>query len=87
MILHYRQYMKTIRRTLIALAGVAALALPATALAGNPSTGDVLSVSGTTGGGGSLPFTGMNLVFILAAGVGLLLLGIVLRRRTGDETR
>jgi hypothetical protein len=79
--------MKTIRRILIALAGVAALALPATALAGNPSTGDVLSISGSTGGGGSLPFTGLNLAFIVAAGVGLLLLGFVLRRRTSNENR
>lgn len=79
--------MKNIRRILIALAGVAALALPATALAGNPSTGDVLSVSGSAGGGGSLPFTGMNLAFVVAAGLGLLLLGFVLRRRTGDQAR
>jgi hypothetical protein len=79
--------MKNIRRILIALAGVAALALPATALAGNPSTGDVLSVSGSTGGGGSLPFTGMNLAVVVAIGLGLLLLGFVLRRRTGNQTR
>jgi hypothetical protein len=79
--------MKNIRRILIALAGVAALALPATALAGNPSTGDVLSVSGSTGGGGSLPFTGMNLAVVVAIGLGLLLLGFVLRRRTGDQNR
>lgn len=79
--------MKNIRRIFIALAGVAALALPATALAGNPSTGDVLSVSGSTGGGGSLPFTGMNLAVVVGIGVGLLLLGFVLRRRSGDQTR
>lgn len=79
--------MKNIRRIFIALAGVAALALPATALAGNPSTGDVLSVSGSTGGGGSLPFTGMNLAVVVGIGVGLLLLGFLLRRRSGDQTR
>jgi len=79
--------MKNIRRIFIALAGVAALALPATAFAGNPSTGDVLSVSGSTGGGGTLPFTGLNLAVVIGIGVGLLLLGLVLRRRTGNETR
>lgn len=79
--------MKNIRRIFIALAGVAALALPATAFAGNPSTGDVLSVSGSTGGGGTLPFTGMNLAVVVGIGVGLLVLGLVLRRRTGNETR
>jgi hypothetical protein len=78
--------MKNIRRILIALAGVAALALPATALAGNPSTGDVLSVSGSSGGGGSLPFTGMNLAVVVGIGIGLLILGFVLRRRTGNQT-
>lgn len=79
--------MKNIRRIFIALAGVAALALPATAFAGNPSTGDVLSVSGSTGSGGTLPFTGLNLAVVIGIGVGLLLLGLVLRRRTGNETR
>lgn len=79
--------MKNLRRMLIVLAGVAALALPATAFAGNPSTGDVLSVSGSTGGTGSLPFTGMNLAVVVAIALGLLVLGFVLRRRTGDQSR
>lgn len=79
--------MKNIRRILIALAGIAALALPATAFAGNPSTGDVLSVSGSTGGSGSLPFTGMNLAVVVAIALGLLLLGFVLRRRTREQSR
>lgn len=79
--------MKNIRRISIALAGVAALALPATALAGNPSTGDVLSVSGSSGGGGSLPFTGLNLTVVAAIGIGLLVLGLVLRRRAGNQAR
>jgi hypothetical protein len=87
--LHYGQFMKHIRRILVSLAGLTALALPATALAGNASTGGPLSVSvsGSDGGGGTLPFTGMNLVLIVGIGLGLLLLGLVLRRRSAHETR
>jgi hypothetical protein len=79
--------MKLIRRTFIGLVALIALALPAAALAGNPSSGSVLGEDpgGAVSSGGTLPFTGLGLVPIVAAGAGLLVLGIVLRRRSRDN--
>jgi hypothetical protein len=81
--------MRKLRSALIGLGTTAALAAPATAFAGvsdggvSPSGGN-LGASGSAGGG-ALPFTGMNLLLIVGLGIGLVLLGIMLRRRGHNE--
>ena len=82
----------------MALAGLAALAVPATAFAGNPSDGGALGVSGGVGGpteaagnvGGAavsngLPFTGLDLGLVIGVGLALVVLGVLLRRRSAHS--
>ena len=78
--------MSRIHRISLGLA-VAALAIPGTAFA---QSGDSVDPSGTvagtgSAGGGTLPFTGLNLALILMVAVGLLVLGLVLRNRGRSE--
>lgn len=64
------------------------LAAPSAALAGNPSdTGGAAGVQGTlsSGGGGNLPFTGLNIAVIAIAGVLLIGAGMLMRRRGASE--
>lgn len=64
---------------------LAALALPAVALAANPSEsqGQAAQAEGLLGSqsSGTLPFTGMNLALIVVGGLVLLASGLLLRRR------
>jgi hypothetical protein len=82
--------MKIFRRILTGFGLIVTLALPSVALAANPSDGDVLGVSGGSGAagtdGGALPFTGLNLVLIIAIALGLIVLGVVLRRRSAHQS-
>jgi hypothetical protein len=61
-----------------------ASAQPARAASGNPTASDDQygAVLGQQGGGqgGSLPFTGLDLIVVLAAGTGLTAAGIAARR-------
>jgi hypothetical protein len=83
--------MKILRRTLISFGVLAMLVAPATAFAGDPSTGTaggILSGGGSGGAGGTggtLPFTGLNLALILIAAFALVTTGIVLRRRSNSN--
>ena len=89
------------RLALFATGLLAALALPAVALAENMSSSvsdgtaaqdavssGVLGTSGDGGGGvsGTLPFTGLNLALIVAVGVALIATGFLLRRRTAKSS-
>jgi len=84
---------RRMRRSILLVIGLfvaAAVLIPSVALAGNSSAtpatpgGGVAGTSGTAGvSGGALPFTGLNLVYVLAAGLALIGLGIALRRRSG----
>lgn len=79
--------MRKTRSVLLAIV-VAALAVPSTAFA---VSGDQTDPSGGVGGtgsadGGTLPFTGLNLAIIVLIAVGLMTIGLVLRRRARSET-
>jgi hypothetical protein len=79
--------MKLTRRILVALGTLVVLALPASAFAG-VSSGGVLgddTAGGTAGSGGALPFTGLQLLPIVAVGAALLIVGAVLRRRSKED--
>jgi hypothetical protein len=77
---------------------IVALVLPSVALAGNPSDGDILGVAGSGGTSApgndvdgvfqaeALPFTGLNLALIVGIGVALVILGVVLRRRSAHQS-
>jgi hypothetical protein len=76
------------KRRLALLTLVVALGVPAAAVAatGYASVGDVSGTSSSSPGG-SLPFTGLDLEIVAGSGLGLLGLGLVLRRaerRHGD---
>ncbi|MCL4289974.1 MAG: hypothetical protein KJ051_06825 [Thermoleophilia bacterium] len=76
--------MKRIRRTAIAsLATLALFVVPAVAFAANVSESDGTagSAQGEVAGGGSLPFTGLNLTLIVIGALVLLATGVLLRRR------
>ena len=81
--------MATLRRLLIPFGLLTTLVIPAVAMAGNQSgtPGDAGSAQGalSSGGSGSLPFTGLNLALIVLAGAALIATGFVLRRRTGSS--
>lgn len=74
------------------LLAVAALVAAPSAFAqtqgdGYDGSGGVLGSvgGGSAGGGGSLPFTGLDLLFVILAGLALVTIGIVMRmRRAGS---
>lgn len=76
----------------LALAGLTVLVVAAAAGAQSPAAdvygGEAGNVQGQVGGvaGGTLPFTGTSLAFIVAAGVALLLTGILLARGRRAES-
>ena len=83
--------MNRTRRIFIGLVALVALALPAAALAGNPSSGGVISDDAAGGLAGSttsgaLPFTGLDIAVVLGIGAALLVAGIFLRRRARHES-
>lgn len=72
--------------------GTAAFALTGVALAGgaNPEVGGVAGVvqtplAKTTKSGGTLPFTGTNLLIFTAVAVALILVGLAMRRTSSDQ--
>jgi hypothetical protein len=77
----------------LALAALTVLVVAAAAGAQSPAAdvygGEAGNVQGQVGGvaaGGTLPFTGASLAFIVAAGVALLLTGILLARGRRAES-
>ena len=87
--------MKRLRSFGVALVGsVLVLALAPAALASPVEevyggfAGDVQDgvASGVLGQGDTLPFTGLNLVLIVLAGLSLIATGLLLRRRRGGES-
>jgi hypothetical protein len=77
--------MGMIRHISILLGLVVTLVVPAVAFGGNqsstPSDGGSAQGALSSGGEGSLPFTGLNLALIVLAGVALVATGLLLRRR------
>jgi hypothetical protein len=84
----YSEIMRVVRRIVVLLGLLATLVFPAVALAGNQSAtlGDGGGAQGALSGGGegTLPFTGLNLVLIVLAGIALIGTGVLLRRRSGS---
>jgi putative cell wall-binding protein len=82
--------MRKVTSLLVCLVVVLAFAAPAVAqnatqdayngLAGAEQGGGGSGTVADTGGGGSLPFTGLQLALIVGAGVGLLGAGVAMRR-------
>jgi hypothetical protein len=73
---------------LIGLVGWASVALAdnGSSASGYGGAGNVQGgILGTTKSAGTLPFTGLNLVFIAAGAVALLAVGLVLRRSSRDQ--
>ncbi len=74
---------------LIPLLALVMLVAPAAAFAGTNPSGTDGSAGGTQGtiaeSGGSLPFTGLNLVLIAVVGLSLVAMGVFLRRRGGSS--
>ena len=72
------------RRTVLLVTGLfmaAAVLLPSVAFAGNSSdTGSGVAGS-VSGDGASLPFTGLNILYVVVAGLALVGVGVALRRR------
>ncbi len=65
----------------LAVPGTAAAAGSSTCQAYNPQTCTVVHTSG--GGGGTLPFTGLNAALLAVGGGGLLGAGLAVRRLSG----
>lgn len=72
------------KKLVLTWGALAALALPALALAGGSTVsgygGEAGSVQGAVQKSGTLPFTGLSLTIVLVVGVALVALGYLLRR-------